>query len=435
MMLQASADAEKTATTVRRWTCSPWQVYLENDEILKKMSYTTWLRMLKAECPDIRQSSRLTDYCDHCDMFSRQVLPTFACNSDDDDDFAAASAAANGDAAHEDDANKCSEDGSGGDDGDEDDDFAAASAAASGGAADKDECKDDGDGRRNEYMIVTIATLGVSLPRKMRTFIEQMREDLSNMYDKYFQHLDSKGGVDAGPAELCKAYSVYLNQHTQKYRSELKAAGKKKGRDLIFDLHEKEAKYEHELRWLSQLVGAYQFHKKTAAMQADEARKQISELRKGEAVIWADWKQNLTLPICHMETGDQFWAQARAECSLLGICLYIGQESGPPRKKSILFVSDIIEHTALAAGLQLELIKADLGPMHQYKHLRFWYDCGPHYRTVEMLAFLQQDWSKKHKLPLVTCNYFVEKHGKGDVDAFFSVVNTWVQRCAQVGKV
>ena len=149
MMLQASADAEKTATTVRRWTCSPWQVYLENDEILKKMSYTTWLRMLKAECPDIRQSSRLTDYCDHCDMFSRQVLPTFACNSDDDD-FAAASAAANGDAAHEDEANKCSEDGSGGDDGDEDDDFAAASAAASGGAADKDECKDDGDGRRNE---------------------------------------------------------------------------------------------------------------------------------------------------------------------------------------------------------------------------------------------------------------------------------------------
>ena len=82
----------------------PLEVYLENEAILKKMSYTTWLRMLKAECPDIRKSSRLTDYCDHCDMFSRQVLPTFGRNTDDDadDDFAAASAAGNGDAANED---------------------------------------------------------------------------------------------------------------------------------------------------------------------------------------------------------------------------------------------------------------------------------------------------------------------------------------------
>ena len=61
----------------------------------------------------------------------------------------------------------------------------------------------------------------------------------------------------------------------------------------------------------------------------------------------------MTTPICHVETGDAFWAQARAECSILGIIVYTGRADQKPRKKCILYISDIIDHTALAEGLQL----------------------------------------------------------------------------------
>ena len=62
----------------------------------------------------------------------------------------------------------------------------------------------------------------------------------------------------------------------------------------------------------------------------------------------------VTLPIQYCETGDSFWAQARAECSVLGMVLYVPTPKGEIQKTGFLFISDVIEHTTLAAGLQLD---------------------------------------------------------------------------------
>ena len=170
-----------------------------------------------------------------------------------------------------------------------------------------------------------------------------MRQELAQVYSDYWQHL-RMDDVDIGsePTVACRQYLDYVNKHTQRYREELRRAGP----NIIFDLHQKEGPLEHQLRWHKKRVQSYEFHRQCADIQGAECRRQTREVQKGSCIIWLDWKQNISLPIQHTETGDSFWAQARAECSVLGIIVYTAAEKGKePRKRCFVYVSDIIDHT------------------------------------------------------------------------------------------
>lgn len=138
----------------------------------------------------------------------------------------------------------------------------------------------------------------------------------------------------------------------------------------------------------------------------------------------------VTLPIQQIATGDSFWAQARAECSVLGVILFTPRPDGTALKRGVLFVSECIEHTSLAAGVQLNLIREMLGKKAQGCHLRVWCDVGPHYRAADFISYFSHEWIL-HLGARVTLSYFIEKHGKGQVDALFSTVNHWCERMAK----
>ena len=58
--------------------------------------------------------------------------------------------------------------------------------------------------------------------------------------------------------------------------------------------------------------------------------------------------------------------------------------------------------------------------------IHLWFDCGPHFRSYENLGHhyrMALDLQIK-----VIVHYFAEKHGKGDVDTFFSQVMQWIKR-------
>lgn len=153
------------------------------------------------------------------------------------------------------------------------------------------------------------------------------------------------------------------------------------------------------------------------------------ELKDGELLLWLDWKQNVTLPLSHKSTGDEYWASSRMETSLLGGIAYVGRAAGPPRKVGLLWVSDVLDHTAVAAGLQMqEMMTRCLGPLSKFTRVSLWFDTGPHYRTVDLWSFLAQEWLlKENRLDLLlTISYFTEKHGKGEVDSLFSCCNQWL---------
>ena len=256
-----------------------------------------------------------------------------------------------------------------------------------------------------------------------------MRQELAQVYSDYWQHL-RMDDVDIGsePTVACRQYLDYVNKHTQRYREELRRAGP----NIIFDLHQKEGPLEHQLRWHKKCVQSYEFHRQCADIQGAECRRQTREVQKGSCIIWLDWKQNISLPIQHTETGDSFWAQARAECSVLGIIVYTAAEKGKePRKRCFVYVSDIIDHTCLAAAIQLDLARTDeLADFKGISNIAVWADCGPHYRCIDFLGHLAQSWVMPRKGSRInlSVNYHAEKHGKGDVDALFAVVNSWVER-------
>ena len=230
----------------------------------------------------------------------------------------------------------------------------------------------------------------------MNSFIANMRADLHATYDKYFQHFDDAETVasdNPDPASLCRKYLLYVNQHTQKYRKELQAVSRK----LIFALHEKEGPVEYELQWLCKLVAAYQFHRVSSNLQSDACSAHIDALGPGEAILWCDWKQNLSIPMTHVQTGDQYWATARAEVSCFGAVLFLGQEAERPRKINVLLLSDIIEHTALAASQQLSILAKEL---RDVSSITCWFDAGPHFRTYSLLAWFQEELVRGKSLKL-----------------------------------
>lgn len=65
----------------------------------------------------------------------------------------------------------------------------------------------------------------------------------------------------------------------------------------------------------------------------------------------------------------------------------------------------------------------NLDIMKQFKKLKIWSDCGPHFRNKEYLYYIS------HNLPNnfeeITVNYFAEYHGKSPCDAHFSLISKW----------
>ena len=89
--------------------------------------------------------------------------------------------------------------------------------------------------------------------------------------------------------------------------------------------------------------------------------------------------------------------------------------------KHYVFISPIIEHTALFSDVMLDIVKERLLGKPGIKKVTFWSDCGPHFRAYEHLAYIQKSWWPTLEAVLLVC-FFAEKLGKGLVDAFFAIV-------------
>lgn len=234
-----------------------------------------------------------------------------------------------------------------------------------------------------------------------------------------------------GGTQLCQAYLLYINRHTEQYRQELLDT---KTRSLIFNLHTMESKCEEELKWVKKVVSAYEFHKESAHRQSDTVTRQIANLQRGELLLWLDWKANWTLPLRDVATNDAYWATSRREVSCLGCVAYKGRSSGPAEKVGMVFISDIIDHSCLAACLHLEDIKRAVSPLSQYTRAALWFDCGPHYRTADLCSYIANSWlAPDSQLNLqISINFFCEKHGKGQCDSLFGMCSSWVRKALMV---
>ena len=187
----------------------------------------------------------------------------------------------------------------------------------------------------------------------MHTCISRVRQKLTALYQPYFQHFTEEWNpkLVRGGTQLCQAYLLYINRHTEQYRQELLDT---KTRSLIFNLHTMESKCEEELKWV--------------------------------------------------------------------------------KKVGMVFISDIIDHSCLAACLHLEDIKRAVSPLSQYTRAALWFDCGPHYRTADLCSYIANSWlAPDSQLNLqMSINFFCEKHGKGQCDSLFGMCSSWVRKALMV---
>ena len=52
------------------WTSFPHSVYRQTEALLKAVSYSTFLLILRDQCPHIKLGGSLSNYCDHCETFN-----------------------------------------------------------------------------------------------------------------------------------------------------------------------------------------------------------------------------------------------------------------------------------------------------------------------------------------------------------------------------
>ena len=122
------------------------------------------------------------------------------------------------------------------------------------------------------------------------------------------------------------------------------------GQQGIGRLHELIAQAMHRLHWHKKLLNAYRFHRESAFRQNDGFLQLLSDLPHDAVVVLFDWKENLSLPLANVQTGDMFWANSRKEVSVLGFAVWQYKDK-VLQKTRVAYISDILDHTALISDL------------------------------------------------------------------------------------
>ena len=95
-------------------------------------------------------------------------------------------------------------------------------------------------------------------------------------------------------------------------------------------------------------------------------------------------------------------------------------------KKQISFVSENLSHDS-------HFVKSAVNKLFENQmfqgigDISFWSDCAYHFRSKELMSYFDQK-SKEHQgIKNITFNFFVEYHGKSQVDSNFGVLTRWLK--------
>jgi hypothetical protein len=165
-----------------------------------------------------------------------------------------------------------------------------------------------------------------------------------------------------------------------------------------------------------------QFHRWIADLRDKDAKKQLADIKEGQAILTMDFKANITLgkgPL--VDSHVWFCAPQR---TVFGVAAFF--RSGEKIYK-IMFtvVSAILMHDSRTVINMLDKCVLHHPVFHHFKarNLVFWMDNAPnHFRTKEMLAGFH-DISKDAAVDSLEINFFAEYHGKSECDRHFGYIS------------
>ena len=151
----------------------------------------------------------------------------------------------------------------------------------------------------------------------------------------------------------------------------------------------------------------------------------MDTLKVKEAILLFDFKENIQLGRKAKEIGEVYFK--RPLRSLFSVILLTTLGNGTLKKHIFNFLSEDLSHNTEFVTQCLDMVwDSSYWKEASPSKVTLWSDCGPHFRTYEMLGYLASIQEKQK----ITMNYdfFIENHGKSLVDSWFSIVSRIIQQ-------
>jgi hypothetical protein len=174
-------------------------------------------------------------------------------------------------------------------------------------------------------------------------------------------------------------------------------------------------------------------HQRCAARQEEAFRKNIQQASSAASsmlVIRVDYKGGTVIGHSALERDDVVYG-----LGLIRICGFVVwfYSPGLPMPVYIDAVSDVLDSDSSVSCMALKLAIEKLlshqktrAAVQAASTVMIWCDCGQHFRSqVFVYSALWEVLAWLRKVKQVTVNFFAEKHGKGECDQHFSVIERY----------
>ena len=188
---------------------------------------------------------------------------------------------------------------------------------------------------------------------------------------------------------------------------------------------------------LTESIDFIHHHKETAKEQRQFFHQQRDNLKADECIILFDFKENITVGNGPRETNRDFYNKSQR--SVLGFTIFYQSTDKITTKtnqnKSITiksikhqfvhFISEVLAHDGLFVSDCLTKLH-ELSWIKKFKTVYYWSDCGPHFRSYEVLNHTIFEVPKLFNIN-TEHHFWGEKHGKSACDSEFSVLSQWLK--------
>ena len=128
--------------------------------------------------------------------------------------------------------------------------------------------------------------------------MKQAQASLTELLPSYFHSYTEP--VDGDSITKLEAMSRYIRLHSERQQADRRANLKPLGRQK---LHEVEASVGHQMAWELKVAKSYHWHWQVAKRQSRAMQAALDSLSVQQVLLWSDFKQNLSAPRAHAETG------------------------------------------------------------------------------------------------------------------------------------
>lgn len=282
--------------------------------------------------------------------------------------------------------------------------------------------------------------------KKLQTATRQELEAQSALYFQAWDIHAQTQEYDNKPALLSGDFLHFIDRHDRAnpcrhhrgtpFPCGSQSAPRAAAGDLL-SLREVEIQRLMDLRAMDKLVSSYNFHRASNDHQKPCIDSLLASPEFNRLTMISDWAELLTLPLQHKQTGEAFYGAARKELSVFGAVIaehMVGSTVACPKviHTSILFLSDILDHTATRTW---QLVEKALGCRRSSTAVQgvdLISDCAGHFRSYEALHVGLIHLVQKYDAE-VCLHFGVEKHLKHQCDRLFGWFRTGIKRIVEDG--